>query len=203
MRPTLVVMAKAPLLGSGKTRLAAEIGRVEAWRVNRRLQAKTMHAVSDPRWSTVLCVTPPRALHLRLPHVWPTTIRREVQADGDLGARLAQALQERRWVAVIGTDVLGIRRAYVASAFAALKRAPFAIGPAADGGFWLLAARSGREAAKAMDCVRWSTPHAAADVIRNIGAPVLRLATLRDVDTAADLSAWSERGDLGAKLLDA
>lgn len=190
MKPTVLVMAKAPLLGTAKTRLAADIGRIEAWRANRRLHAETLRAANDPRWTLTLCVTPRKALHLRLPGVWPSSIQREVQVGADLGERLAHALHDRIWVAVIGTDALGLRRTHIAAAFAALRERPFVIGPAADGGFWLLAARSGKAAARALRDVRWSTRHAAADVVRNLApARVARVAALRDVDTGEDLRA--------------
>jgi uncharacterized protein len=187
-RPTLIVMAKAPRLGQGKSRLAAELGRVEAWRINRALHAHTLRAVIDPRWRTLLCVTPDAAVRLDLPWVWPRALERVAQGGGDLGERLARALARRRNVAVIGTDCPEISHTHIARAFASLQRAPFVLGPAEDGGFWLLAARSGRAAAKAMTGVRWSTRHAAADITRNLGARnVVPLATLRDVDIAADL----------------
>lgn len=184
---TLIVMAKAPRIGQGKTRLAAELGRVEAWRINRALHAYTLRQTQGGRWRTILCVSPREALRLKLPGVWPRALARTPQGRGDLGARLARALAPHRHVAVIGTDCPGLTRAHIAAAFAALKRAPFALGPAEDGGFWLLAARSGRAAARAMTGVRWSSEHAAADVIRNLGAErVALLARLRDVDVAAD-----------------
>lgn len=187
-RATLIVFAKAPRIGLGKTRLAAEIGNVEAWRINRALQARTMHAAQDQRWRTLLCVTPDQSLGLDLPGVWPRAFARSPQGTGDLGRRLARALASHDRVAVIGTDCRDITRAHIAAGFAALRRAPFAIGPAHDGGFWLFAARDGRAAAHAMAHVRWSTKHAAKDVIRNLGASnVAVLATLRDVDVAADL----------------
>ncbi len=187
-RPTLVVMARAPRIGAGKTRLAAEIGAVEAWRINRALQARTLRVAVDPRWRTLLCVTPDDAVSLHIPGVWPRHVERMAQGEGDLGARLAQALSPHRRVAVIGTDCPGVARKHIASAFAALQRASFALGPADDGGFWVLAARDGLAAARGMTGVRWSTHHAAADVIGNLGsAQVARLATLRDVDVAADL----------------
>jgi uncharacterized protein len=188
VRPTLVIMAKAPRIGVGKTRLAAEIGTVEAWRINRALQARTMRAAIDARWQTLLCVTPDEAVNLDLPGVWPADVERAPQGEGDLGERLARALAPHQRVAVIGADCRDITRAHVASAFAALRRAPFAMGPAHDGGFWLLAARDGAAAARAMRGVRWSTKHAAKDVLRNLGASnVALLATLRDVDVAEDL----------------
>lgn len=190
-RPTLIVMAKAPRIGVGKTRLAADIGRVEAWRVNRALQRRTLREACDPRWRTVLCVTPDSAVELALPSVWPRRQRltREPQGDGDLGERMARALNGRRMVAMIGVDCPALKRSHIASAFAALKRAPFAIGPARDGGFWLIAARDGSNAAVAMRGVRWSTRHAASDVIANLGAAgVAQLETLADIDSAADLA---------------
>lgn len=187
-RPTLIVMAKAPRLGLGKTRLAAEVGRVEAWRVNRKLQARTMHAAADLRWRTLLCVTPDRDANLDLPGVWPRAIERIPQGGGDLGARLARVLRPRRFVAVIGADCIDLTSAHIASAFRALRRSPFALGRSRDGGFWLLAARDGSAAAGAMADVRWSTRHTARDVIRNLGADEVQLlATLRDVDVAADV----------------
>lgn len=197
-QPTLIVMAKAPRLGLGKTRLARQIGNVEAWRINRALQARTLREACDPRWRTLLCVSPDCATMLHLPNIWPSHVVRIAQGEGDLGQRLARVLAPRKRVAVIGADCPALSRAHIASAFTALKRAPFAIGPAEDGGFWLLAARHGAKAAAAMNNVRWSSRHAAADVIRNL-APhrVERLATLWDVDVAADL----KRGQRSAMRL--
>jgi hypothetical protein len=243
-RATLIVMAKAPRVGLGKQRLAAEIGRVEAWRINRALQAHTFHQCADARWRTLLCVTPDAAASWKLPGIWPAIeapvaaklnvspsprggggrgrddahapylesspppltpppsrgrgIEREPQGGGDLGQRLARALQPHRNVAVIGTDCPGATRFEIAKAFAALKRAPFALGPTADGGFWILAARDGAEAARAMAGVRWSSAHAGEDVLRNLGGRVAILKTLRDVDVAADLRAWAQRSAMRA-----
>lgn len=183
-------MAKAPRIGVGKTRLAADLGRAEAWRINRALQAHTLRVACDHRWRTLLCVTPDSAVREGF-SVWPSGLPRIAQGHGDLGARLARALAGRRRVAIIGTDCPSLTRAHLAEAFTALKRRPFALGPAHDGGFWLLAARSGRAAARAMDGVRWSSAHAAADVLRHLGAAnVALLPTLHDIDVAADWAAY-------------
>lgn len=179
-------MAKAPRVGVGKTRLAKAIGKAQAWRINRALQALTLRASVDVRWRTLLCVSPDDATQLALPGVWPRGVGRIAQGGGDLGARLARALAPHRNVAVIGTDCPALSPGLIASAFAALRRAPFALGPTEDGGFWILAARSGRDAARAMRDVRWSSAHAAADVTRNLRACVAVLPKLWDVDEARD-----------------
>jgi hypothetical protein len=188
-KPTLIVFAKAPRIGAGKTRLAREIGAVEALRVNRWLHVLCLRRACDPRWRTLIAATPDAAVRVA-PRTWPSHVRRMPQGGGDLGARLARALARHRKVAVIGVDCPDLTRARIWAAFRALRHAPFAIGPSVDGGFTILAARDGQAAARAMTPVRWSTAYACADVVRNLGgAVVATLQTLRDVDTAADLRA--------------
>ena len=185
-RPVLAIMARAPRLGQGKSRLAKEIGRAEAWRINRALQALTLARVLDRRWRTVLVVTPDSARTLALPNVWPRGIERAVQGRGDLGVRMARAVRRERRVALIGTDCPGVTRAHISAAFRALKRRAVAIGPTEDGGFWIFAARRGAAAARAFAGVRWSSAHTLSDVLGRLGREPAELATLRDVDHAAD-----------------
>ena len=72
------------------------------------------------------------------------------------------------------------------AAFRALGSAHAAFGPAADGGYWLVA-MSPRRPAHPFAAVRWSTEHALADTLANFGGRrVALLRTLHDVDTAAD-----------------
>lgn len=184
---TLIVMARCPRFGHGKTRLAREVGRAEALRINRAMQSRTLRIACDPRWRTVLAVTPDRAISRALPGVWPRTIERVAQGGGDLGDRMAWAMDRVRGiVAIVGTDCPAMTRADIAAAFAALRHAPVAIGPAKDGGFWILAARRARIVTGAFAGVRWSGPHAMADLLANISVRAAKLRTLADVDTLAD-----------------
>jgi uncharacterized protein len=188
MTRTLIVMAKTPRVGHGKSRLAREAGAVEACRINRAMQTHTLRVARDPRWRTLLAVAPDRDLNLQLPGVWPAGDR-VAQGRGDLGMRLARAFARVQGaVAVIGVDCPGIERRDIAAAFAALRQASVVVGPAEDGGFWLLAARSGR--AVDFSGVRWSSVHTLPDLERNLDAPPARLRTLRDVDTLADWRAF-------------
>ena len=185
-RPVLAIMARAPRLGQGKSRLAKEIGRAEAWRINRALQALTLARVIDSRWRVVLVVTPDNARTLALPEVWPRGIERRAQGRGDLGARMARAARRERRIALIGTDCPGVTRTHIAAAFRALTRRAVAIGPTEDGGFWIFAARRGAEAARAFAGVRWSSADTLSDVLGRLGREPAELVTLRDVDVAAD-----------------
>lgn len=194
MTSTLIVMARTPRLGHGKSRLARDAGRVEALRINRALHAHTLRAAVDPCWRTLLAVTPDRDAALQLPHVWSTGVARVPQGRGDLGARMARAMGRARGpVAIVGTDCPEMTRADVAAAFAALRRAPVAIGPANDGGFWVLAARRARDVVPALAGVRWSSAHALADVMARLSGRVTQLRTLSDIDTLADWRAYRRR----------
>lgn len=183
-RPTLIVFARAPAIGVGKTRLARDVGRVEAWRVYRAVSARVLRTLADPRWRLVVRLAPDRAA--RPPF--------EAQGAGDLGRRLERALRAhaRGPVAVIGTDAPEVTPASVALAFRQLHRSGSVLGPAADGGFWLLALSPRTARSVSFTGVRWSTGHTLEDTERAVG-PATRLQLLADIDDGADLAAWRRR----------
>jgi len=187
----LVVFAKAPVIGGAKTRLAAGIGKVEAWRRHRAMTDAILRRVRDPRWETVLAVAPDRALSRRFPGVWPDGLERTGQGRGDLGDRQARMMSGAATV-VIGTDAPRITRADIAAAFAALSRHDAVIGPAADGGYWLFGLARPAPAGL-FDGVRWSHARTRADLAARLSALGLfrtaLLRPLRDVDHADDLVA--------------
>lgn len=181
MRPVLLVFARAPAIGVGKTRLARHVGRVEAWRLSRAMTADLLRRLCDPRWKLVVRIAPDRA---RVPGATA-----EPQGPGDLGLKLRRALRAhaRGPVAVIGTDAPDVAPARVWNAFRAARATGAAIGPATDGGFWLLALSAEKARRVAFPGVRWSTDQACADTVAALGGRVARLETLTDVDDLASL----------------
>ena len=187
----LVLFAKAPVIGGAKTRLAAGIGKVEAWRRHRAMTAALARRLQDRRWDVVLAVSPDRALRRRFPGVWPHHLARQPQGAGDLGVRQGRVFgQGRGWVCVIGTDAPDVARADIAEAFRALKRYDAVIGPAEDGGYWLLALRAPAPAGL-FEAIRWSNAETRADLevrLRAFGlGRIHHLRCLRDIDVAEDL----------------
>lgn len=182
-------MLKEPRPGRVKTRLARDLGTVPAaWWF--RHQARTLlRRIEDPRWDTLLAVAPDaEGLASR---VWPRHLPRVPQGPGDLGDRMARLLRAGRGpVCIVGADIPGVDRGRIAEAFAALGAAPSVIGPAPDGGYWLIGLRRiAAPPAGLLDGVRWSTSHARVDTERALPSPVAHVATLADIDTAADLRA--------------
>ncbi len=193
-RPRLIIFAKAPVIGGAKSRLARDVGAVTAWRIYRAMTAGILRRTADARWTTTLAVTPDRALRHRFPDIWTEGVRRTTQGEGDLGARLARSFSAHGPSVVIGTDAPGVARADIAAAFKALRRNNLVLGPAEDGGFWLIGVRAPLRATVLAE-VRWSTEHALADTraaLSHLGRPVL-LRTLSDIDTGADWRAWLSR----------
>ncbi|WP_407491814.1 DUF2064 domain-containing protein [Pseudooceanicola sp. MF1-13] len=89
---------------------------------------------------------------------------------------------------ITGADIPGITPAHIARAFHALGAHDAVIGPAPDGGFWLIGMGTRTPPATLFQNVRWSTEHALADTLSTLpGWKIAQIDTLRDVDTAADL----------------
>jgi hypothetical protein len=180
-------MAKVPVAGRVKTRLAAEVGVAAALRWARACAAAVLRRLGgDARWHTTVAVAPDAGC--RAP-IWPRGLA--PQRGGDLGARM-QRIFDRAGpgpVVIVGTDVPDIARAHVAAAFRLLGGHAAVLGPATDGGYWLIGLRRRPRVPRPFGAVRWSGPHALADTLANLrGLPVARVATLADVDTPADLA---------------
>ncbi len=191
MQRTLFIFLKEPRPGRVKTRLGREIGMIEAAWWFRHQAARLIRCMGrDPRWRTVLAVSPDRdGLASR---VWPARLPRWPQGPGDLGDRMGRVLRAMPPgpVIVIGADIPGLRPAHVAEGFRLLGRYDAVLGPAPDGGYWMIGLKRAARAvpARLFSGVRWSSPDALADTVASL-APldVGFAATLRDVDEAADL----------------
>lgn len=183
MKDTVVVFARAPRLGMVKRRLARDIGARQALRFHIATMTRLARALArDRRFHTILAVTPDRA-HM------PFRLQQMPQGGGNLGVRMHRVFWRfpHRRVAIIGCDIPEAGPGDLHAAFRALGSADAAFGPAADGGYWLVA-MSPRRPARPFASVRWSTEHALADTLANF--PNRRvfamLRTLNDVDTVED-----------------
>lgn len=191
----LVIMAKLPVAGRVKTRLAAQIGATEVVRCYRTLLSDSIRRLSgDPRWRTWLALAPNVAPSFPLNGRALTIVP---QGRGSLGERMQRLMDglPPGPVVVIGSDVPGIRRTDLAAAFRALGSADAVFGPATDGGYWLVGQRRLPRSFKLFGNVRWSSEHALADTLLN--AKHRRIAFLRsitDLDDAAGYLRWRRSG---------
>jgi len=100
-------------------------------------------------------------------------------------------------VVVIGSDIPEIEPGDINEAFRRLAGHDAVLGPALDGGYWLVGLRRTPRLRLPFRCIRWSSEHALADTERELDdATISRLRTLADVDDAASLARhprWARR----------
>jgi rSAM/selenodomain-associated transferase 1 len=184
----LVLMARRPAFGRGKRRLAAALGNLTAHRFQRLALAGLLRELgADPRWRLWLALTPDRPL------TYPGAGNVIAQGSGDLGARMSQLARRLTpgSIVFIGSDTPDVGRRDIAAAFAALGRADAVLGPARDGGYWLIGLNPAERGRPPFADVRWSTRHARADTLANLeGKRVAMLREREDVDDAASYKRW-------------
>jgi len=188
-RGALCIFAKPPEPGRVKTRLAPALGDHGAAELARAFLVDTCQAARALVWATpVLATTGPFEASLdaalALP-MWP-------QGDGDLGARmervLRRALTSAPFAIAIGADSPGLPPRLLEAARDALEAADAAIGPTADGGFYLLALRRCPDGL--LDDLPWSRFDTFTKTVERLqarGLTVRILAPWFDIDRPADL----------------
>jgi len=186
----LIVFLKAPRPGTVKTRLAAALGAAEACVAYRHLVETLLRQLASLE-DVELRFTPDGAGSEIKPWAQPTW-RLTGQGDGDLGSRLDRAFRQAfgegaKRVAVVGSDCPEVRTTDIEAAWRALLSHDVAIGPAIDGGYWLIGLR--RPHPELFEHVRWSTNHVMQDTLercRAAGLGTCLLRELADVDTEED-----------------
>jgi rSAM/selenodomain-associated transferase 1 len=189
----IVVFGRIPMPGRVKTRLASALGPDVAAGIYRALLD---YALGEAR-ATELPVTLFLAEAPSRTDDWhvPAQVRTELQAKGDLGTRMHAAFESRfaagaEAAVLIGSDLPGVSAEILRQAVAALRRVPLVVGPATDGGYWLVG-----QQAPGIDLfsgVPWSssrTLDATRARVLDLEVPHEVLAPLRDLDTMADLEA--------------
>lgn len=202
MMPRVIVFARAPVAGQVKTRLARAIGDDRALDLYRWCAATVLAQLRDPRWALWVAFTPPDQQPLTEAALGPAD-RWVAQPEGDLGVRLAAAAatafaEGDDPVLLVGTDCVALTAERVAEAIAHLATRDAVLGPAHDGGYYLLGLA---RPLPLFERVAWSTGTVANDTregLRRAGATWAELPPEQDLDEVADLTALADRPDAPA-----
>lgn len=188
VRPRLVLFARYPVAGMAKTRLIPAIGADGAADVHRCLTERTIATLTGHNAIVELRYTGGTREEFT---TWlGDEISFEPQVEGDLTDRLLDALDPAP-VIFFGADTPDLGRHHVAAAIEALENAEVVIGPASDGGYYLIGV-SGRHDYLFRD-MRWSTEHVLPDTLARLserGIEPVMLETLSDCDRPEDLVRW-------------
>lgn len=190
----IAVMAKAPLAGLAKTRLAPALGAAGAAALAEQLlEYAVAQAVAAGLGEVALWVTPDTAhaafVRLRQRH----GVALFEQGAGDLGARMARVFEQTLAAGdtpllLMGSDAPALHAAMLRQAAAALQTHDAVFVPALDGGYALVGLRRPQPAL--FDGMTWSTAAVMAhtrDRLQGAGLRWAELPPVADVDEPADL----------------
>ena len=185
-RPRIALFVRYPTPGVAKTRLIPALGAEGAAALHRHL---VEHTLATMRASGLPFEVRGTGATARDFATWlGTDVPVVEQGDGDLGERLARVPAP---VLLIGSDAPDLTVANLHAAAAALEGAEAVIGPAADGGYWLLGLS--RPMPGLFASMPWGSDAVAAETIARLaadGIDPVRLPILHDCDRPEDLARW-------------
>lgn len=191
----LIVFARYPEPGKTKTRLIPTLGAVEAADIQHRLSLRTLKVVKefcrDRKGDVEVRFTGGTAEQMEL--LYGTDWRYRDQLEGGLGQRLTLAIAEgffagAQSVVVIGTDCPALSADHLQAAHNALFDADVVLGPALDGGYYLVGLRQPHS--ELFDGIAWSTDQVlrqTQEAASRLGLLVHLLEALADIDRPEDL----------------
>ncbi|MDZ4727383.1 MAG: TIGR04282 family arsenosugar biosynthesis glycosyltransferase [Leptospira sp.] len=188
-KEALIIFAKNPILGKVKTRLASKIGDKHTLTV----YLKFLEMVNEFTIKLSLKKAVYWADGIPTDQPFPSDIySHHNQVDGDLGLRMWTAFntefETKDRVCIIGTDCIELSAELIEISFLKLKEYDLVIGPAMDGGYYLLGTKNNY--IELFENMEWSVPSVldiTLDRASQLNLSVYLLPTLRDVDTLEDL----------------
>ena len=188
MKSIVLVFAKAPISGTVKTRLAFVIGNKKALWIYKKLLYKTDSELKKLSQDVVVFY-----------HGGPSTIFKKIflafqkksQLGEDLGERMKSAFQ---WgfdkgyekILIIGTDLWDLSKPLLENAFKQLDSNDYVIGPASDGGYYLLGCKKFTK--HLFTEKKWGSPDVYHQTMKELmGKSVAILDEKNDIDTFEDL----------------
>ncbi|WP_353128373.1 TIGR04282 family arsenosugar biosynthesis glycosyltransferase [Parapedobacter pyrenivorans] len=185
----LIIFAKMPVYGKVKTRLAVSIGHAAALEIYRQLLSHTLNMAAKVKAEKIMFYSDETTLDLTIAPGFASA----TQCGDDLGKRMKNAFtdvfgQGYAKAVIVGTDCPAIDETIVATAFDTLDKRDLVIGPAYDGGYYLLGMK--RVHPTLFENIPWSTAavfEKTVAICKNDGLSYSLLPPLPDVDEEKDL----------------
>ncbi len=190
----LLFFIKNPEKGKVKTRLASAIGDKMAAKLYKRFLLEMLFTLNGGTFVSYLCYSPESPLsdlkewlgdhYLYMP-----------QTGENLGERMKNGFVEAismsfKRVVLIGSDIPDLPLEFIEEAFTSLREKDAVIGPALDGGYYLIGFKKETFSPRVFERIHWSTASVfekTLKILEQEGLTVHTLQPLRDIDTVEDL----------------
>lgn len=191
MKNALIIFVKNLEKGKVKTRLAKTVGEDKALELYQQFMQYTRDVVIDVEADTYVYYSN----YIEQIDVWsPLLFQKKIQKGKDLGERMKQAFLEifnkgADKVCIIGSDCLELEKSHLIEAYQKLEKSDLVIGPAMDGGYYLLGMK--KLHASLFENLEWSTKSVFDETIKRAkqqGLSYQLLLELSDIDTEEDLN---------------
>jgi rSAM/selenodomain-associated transferase 1 len=198
----LLVFARLPELGSVKTRLAESIGEAKALAVYEAMLEELLPQIGKSANGTeveIVWAPTPNANRETLSHAFGDRVL-AMQTGATLGDRLAMAFSERFFfhrtmkIIAIGVDDPTLTRQTIDHAFALLDSVEWVVGPAQDGGYYLIGCRGAAFRSEIFTTIEWGTASVFSTTMARIRAWENTIAVLPqryDIDRIEDLERFA------------
>ena len=192
-----MIFTRNPELGKVKTRLAADIGDEAALQLYRVLLQHTFQVTKDLKCDKAVYYSE------AIPEndLWEKgDFQKKLQQGNDLGERMETAFKNAfsegySKVIIIGSDLFDLQEEDLKRAFSALDKSDTVIGPAQDGGYYLLGMK--KLDPEIFQKKAWSTSEVLEQTLQDLKNEQVELLELRnDIDTAEDLKQHPELEEL-------
>lgn len=191
MKKALIIFLKYPEIGKCKTRLAASIGEANSLKVYKELLHHTNLISNDLKVDKFLFYDQPSTQ--KMP--WNEDIYQVAyQIESDLGGRMQNAFEELfakgyQHIVIIGSDCYELTQNSIEQAFIDLEEYKATIGPAKDGGYYLLGLSEMMP--ELFKNIAWSTNkvyQSTIEILKSLEIDYSVGPILSDIDTAEDLT---------------
>lgn len=189
----LIIFTRNPELGKCKTRLAKVIGDEAALEIYKYLLDHTAEISKNIKADKFVFYSD----DIKKEDLWNKDIfRKKLQYGIDLGARMENAFTELfelnyEKVIIIGSDLLDLKTKHVDDAFQLLETNELVVGPAKDGGYYLLGMKSLH--LNIFKNKVWGTSNVFKDTVKDIqNSTYALMEELNDIDTFEDIKPYQQ-----------
>lgn len=189
----LIIFTRNPELGKCKTRLAKTLGDQAALNIYKHLLQHTAHVATHVPASRYVFYSE----EINTNDIWSSDVFvKKLQQGIDLGERMHNAFKElldlgHEKVVIIGSDLLDLNTTIIEDAFDTLDHHDVVIGPAEDGGYYLLGMKTLYK--NLFKNKAWGTQTVRQDTLKDLqNSNVSLLKELNDIDTFEDMKHYDQ-----------